>query len=276
MGILEDFTQRRRIKKIAQQYGGDPADYERMVSSVASSLEKLAEKLNAIGIPSTMWQNALDDIIGGSELGKIFSGGDTPALGGDMNDLRDESIWFVNKMLQQYSDQWQPDEGMPKDLFGAVMKPFYQQHLPVASEEDIQEGAYIPGVDYSMIEKLLLSWTQEADPMLTAATDQYVADVKANMERQAEGMNALMQEWRQHPRADELIKNVMYELNAAMQSEYGHNKNFMPHLRQFQAKNMIAVMTAVHSSGSLDPYNFSYRRSSLVDSLRGRWSAEYD
>lgn len=261
-GVLKRFAKKGSIKKMAQAYGGDPADYQRMVKNVEASLEKVTEKLNAAGIPSITWNDAMKDIISGSELGKLFSY--MPYPGEDMDELDQAAIEFVNEMLKRYSDNWKPDEGMPEDLFGSLMKPMYQQQIPVAPEEEIEEGTYIPGVDYSMIEKLILSWDQEIDPLLMQLTDQYVQEAKANFKAQAEGMNELVRRYQNHPQSEEILGWVMHDLNAALANQFGYNTDYRGMLKDFKPENMPAIMTAMYMTGFIDPYDFSFRNSSVV------------
>lgn len=273
MGILNSFRKRNRFKKLAQSYGGDPADYQRMVKNVESSLEKVTEQLNATGIPSVMWNDAMKDIVTNSELGNLFS--NTLWTGEDMSELEEAATEFVNEMLKRYSDQWQVEEGMPEELFGSLMKPFYQQELPVAPEEDVAEGTYIPGVDYSLIEKLILSWDQEIDPKLMAETEKYTQEAKANFENQASAMNELMRQIQTHPKRDEIINWLTHDMNAALQNQYGYNKDYRSILKNFTAANMPAIMTAMYMTGMIDTYDFSYRLSSLADYWKNQIGSMY-
>jgi hypothetical protein len=132
-------------KKIAQQYQGDEADYNRMVASVQATVEKIAERLNSIGIPSSHWQQAADDIVRSSDLGKIIP--DMPPIPPDLDDLKNDSEWYVDRLLQRYSGQWKTDENLNENqqAFKSVLDGYDQLIMPPAPQEDIDSGAYVPG-----------------------------------------------------------------------------------------------------------------------------------
>lgn len=264
-----DYIENQHRKRLAQQYQGDPQDYEMMVQSVQATIEKIAERLNGIGLPSSVWQMAVDEI---SEAAGITSMvGETPPISEGMKDLRSDAVWFVDKMLKRYSDKWEQQySNKSEEMADSLFRLFDNATIPVASQEDIESGNYVPGVDKSMIEKVMLAWSQEVDPMLMQATDQFIADAKKNFQNEAEQMNALVAELEKTPEGKRALNGIRYEMNAALSSEYGYNKDFQHMLTRFTPRNMPAIITAVYMSGALVTSDFTFRDSGLAEYERRR------
>jgi hypothetical protein len=268
-----EYIDKQYQKKIAQQYHGDPQDYEVMVSSVQATLEKIAERLNGIGLPSNVWQMAVDDIADASGIINLV--GETPPVSEGMKDLRSDATWFVDKMLKRYSDKWkQQYSDKAEEAADSLFRIFDNATLPVASQEDIESGTYVPGVDKSMIEKLMLAWSQEVDPKLMQATNQFIADAKKNFQAEADQMNALVADLKKTPEGQKALAGITYEINAALSNEYGYNKDFRHLLKKFTPNNMPAIIAAVYMSGALVTSDFTFRDSGLAEYERRRTEEE--